>query len=68
MALTYFNIAVINYRGKVFLLIYQILRVYAEKQGLSDRENVHVVHNLDDVLSLSLHRLPTTRLVLATAL
>lgn len=66
MALTYFNIAVINYRGKVFLLIYQILKVYAEKQGLSDRENVHVVHNLDDVLSL--RRLLMTRVVLAIAL
>ena len=32
--------------------IKQILKVYAEKQGLSDRENVHVVHNLDDALSL----------------
>ena len=68
MALTYFNIAVINYRDKVFLLIYQILKAYAEKQGLSDRENVHVVHNLDDVLSLSLRRLPMTRVGLATAL
>lgn len=66
MALTYFNIAVINYRGKVFLLIYQILKAYAEKQGLSDCENVHVVHNLDDVLSL--HRLPMKRVGLAIAL
>lgn len=66
MALTYFNIAVINYRGKVFLLIYQILKVYAEKQGLSDREDVHVVHNLDDALSL--RRLLMKRVGLATAL
>lgn len=68
MALTYFNIAVINYRGKVFLLIYQTLKAYAEKQGLSDRENVNVLHNLDNVLSLSLHRLPMKRVGLATAL
>lgn len=66
MALTYFNIAVINYRGKVFLLIYQILKVYAEKQGLSDCENMHVGHNLDNALSL--RRLLMTRVGLATAL